>query len=380
MEDRPASMQNRFIKHLVLAAAFVVSGLNVHAAASAVFINEKPSALTPVAGKVGGRVLESTLDNASATYQFQWPGIYFECAFEGQRIYFSIGPSHVIYNITVDGAARAPLVNPKPGLYSVAELENGPHVVRLEAVTESQSAPNSFFGFYIDRETRSMTAPVERRQIEFIGDSHTVGYGNTSTTRACTPDEVWATTNTSLSFPVLIAKHYHAEYQVNAYSGRGIVRNYNGFRASSLPDLYPYILFDKDHRVDLPNWQPRVIVINLGTNDFSTPLNAGEKWKTRKDLQSDYVETYVKFVRELRRQHPKALIILAANDQASGEIQNQVRQVYQNLKAAGETDVGFVPLSPMKLTGCDWHPSLEDDQGMMADLVTFIDQRLGQNW
>src|SRR6185312_14756892 len=108
-------------------------------------------------------------------------------------------------------------------------------------------------------------------QIEFIGDSHTVGYGNTSRTRECTQDDVWKTTDNSQSFGPLIAGHYAADYQINAISGRGIVRNYNGTPGDTLPVAYPYVLFDKKEEYSDPHWKPQIIVISLGTNDFSTP-------------------------------------------------------------------------------------------------------------
>jgi hypothetical protein len=44
----------------------------------------------------------------------------------------------------------------------------------------------------------------------------------------CTGNEVHRTTNADLSFGALTARRLNADYQINAFSGRGMVRNYNG--------------------------------------------------------------------------------------------------------------------------------------------------------
>ncbi|HEU5077659.1 MAG TPA: GDSL-type esterase/lipase family protein [Opitutaceae bacterium] len=363
-----------------LNVALVLAMLATALRAEAVTIEEAalPKAVTPVEMKIGGRVEVSTSAGETPAYEFQWPGIYFECSFEGEGVFFEIGKGDIIYHVLVDGVLQPPLKKPKRGYYHLRGLTPGAHTVRLEAVTESQDQPNRFGGFLADSKTRPLAPSPQRRMIEFIGDSHTVGYGNTSATRQCTREEVWSTTDTSQSFATLVAKHYGAEYQVNAYSGRGIVRNYNGFASFTLPELYPYILFDRARKVNQPEWKPAVVVINLGTNDFSTALNPGERWKTRDALREDFVETYCAFVKELRKEFPNTYFILAANDMADGEIQREVRKVVDKLTADGERRIGFVPFSNLKLTGCDWHPNVEDDQHMMADLVTYIDAHVGK--
>ncbi|WP_343527684.1 GDSL-type esterase/lipase family protein [Sphingomonas sp.] len=174
--------------------------------------------------------------------------------------------------------------------------------MRLEVASESRAEPTTFGGFFADAGTRTASVTPRTRTIEFIGDSHTVGYGNTATKTDCTQDEVWTTTDTSRAFGPTLAHRYGADYQVNAISGRGVVRNYNGFAADTLPQAYPFTLFDKRMRADEPGWRPQVIVIALGTNDFTTPLHSGETWATRDALHADFETTYVHFVQGLRAQ------------------------------------------------------------------------------
>ncbi|HZU09811.1 MAG TPA: GDSL-type esterase/lipase family protein [Pseudacidobacterium sp.] len=350
----------------ILAACLCVAG-----SAQTPFLEKVPTSpsLTPLTMIIGGRVLHSGANE----YVYQWPGTYFETAFRGPELYLRVRTNHEILHVVVDGHPALVLSKPQPGVYRLSGLKNRRHDVRVLVVTESQDAPNVFGGFGISAGERALQLRTPHRQIEFIGDSHTVGYGNTSPKRDCTNDEVWATTDNSQNFGPLTANHYHADYQINAISGRGIVRNYNGFAADTLPVAYPYVLFDKKQQYSDVEWKPQIIVIALGTNDFSTPLNPGEKWKTRDELHSDYETTYLHFLQFLRARDPGAYIIVWATDMANGEIESEAQKVVQQMKAQGETKIAFLPMDHLQFSGCHWHPSVADDKTIRDKLVQFID-------
>ena len=316
----------------------------------------------------GGRVVMSR-----DGYTYQWPGTYFETRFRGRELYFKIGPGDVILQAFIDGQRLAPLVKPSPGFYRIGDLKTGSHDIRIEVASESQAGPDQFDGFFLASGGKPKSLPLRTRRIEFIGDSHTVGYGNISPTRECTTDQVWATTDNTQAFGPLIAHHYNADYRINAISGRGIVRNYNGFEADHLPEAYPFILFNRSVKDEDVSWQPQVIVIALGTNDFSTPLNPNEKWPTRDALHADYEQAYVAFVQSLRKRYPKASFVLWATDLWEGEIQAEVEAVTAKLRASGETKITFVPMHGLTMTGCHTHPSVADDKTLANILIKAID-------
>jgi len=108
-----------------------------------------------------------------------------------------VGPGDVSLRIRVDGGKPIALVKPKPGLYQIAGMPAARHRLRIEVVSEDQDQPSVFGGFFGNPGTVSTKLPHRSRQIEFIGDSFTVGYANTSTKRECTEQEVWSTTDTS---------------------------------------------------------------------------------------------------------------------------------------------------------------------------------------
>ncbi|WP_082457120.1 SGNH/GDSL hydrolase family protein [Sphingomonas sp. Leaf23] len=325
---------------------------------------------------IGGRVVAGEGD--LSRYRRQWPGTYFEGGFQGRAVDLAVGPGEVSLRIRIDDAAPIALVRPAPGRYRLNAATPGRHRIRVDVVSESQAGATAFGGLYAPAGSTPLTAPaVRRRAIEFIGDSHTVGYGNTSTSRDCSDGQVWDTTDTSQGIAGQLSRRYAAAYRVNAISGRGIVRNYGGFAAPTVPDAYPYALFDGKTPANDAGWRPQVIVIALGTNDFSTPLKPEERWKSRDALHADYEARYVRFVQDLRRRSPHAFFVLWATDLADGEIAREVAKVGDLLRAKGETRFAVVPVTGLSFGGCHFHPNVADD-GKIADAIgKAIDGRNG---
>ncbi len=313
----------------------------------------------------------------SESLRYQWPGAYFETAFKGSSAFFSVGKGDVILRVLVDGDQIATLNKPVAGYYEVQGLSKSEHRLRVEAITESQAGANEFGGFYLPKSEKNVAIKPRPRQIEFIGDSHTVGYGDTSSDRECTEEQVWERTDNSQAFGPIIAKHFDADYQINAISGRGIVRNYNGGPHDTMPVAYPFVLFGHAQRVNNPNWQPQWIVISLGTNDFSTELHEGEKWKSRGELHADFENTFVQFAQDLRKNNPHAHLLFWATSALNKEIPDEVERVVSQLKATGENDIGFVPIPDLAMDGCHYHPSLKDHQKIAKVLMDYIDSRAG---
>lgn len=316
---------------------------------------------------VGGRVLVTSNATGDTSYEYSWPSVYFETAFKGDSLTLKFADDQNIFQLIVDEGTPIQINKPGTQDYVVPGLKTGTHNVRLEKITETQSSTGHFHGFYTDDKPAKL--PKRKRQIEFIGDSYTVGYGNISPSRECNNEELFNTTHSQLAFGPLVAKHFNADYQINASSGFGIVRNYNGHSPDkSLIGLYPFTLHSNNYIYN-SDWKPQVIVIGLGTNDFSTKLNEGERWKTRTELQEDYINKYVEFVKSLQRKNPKAHFILMASTNAENEIANQVTKVLEQLKAAGLERIDSIIFSGLDFQGCHWHPSAKDDK-LLADLVT----------
>lgn len=370
-------MRRRFpILFLALACASLLD-VSAHAAALQVQKVSTLPVLHPLAMSTGGRILAtpSLSGNSfgSEDYTYQWPGTYFRAAFQGTQVYFRIVQGDEILHIVVDGQSTPPLVKPTPGPYRVEGLSPGNHTIAIFVATESQSAPNTFGGFALPSGEQGLTPPQRHRQIEFIGDSHTVGYGNLSSTTACTHRQVWYDTDDTQAFGPLVARHYHADYQIDAISGRGVVRNYGGSPVDTLPQVYPYVLFKKQQKYSDPAWKPQVLVIALGTNDFSTPLHSGEPWHTRAQLHRDYEATYRRFFQQLRARNPQADIIVWATEIGGGEVESESRKVVRQLQHRGFRRIAFLPIDGLSFGACNSHPTLADDEVIAHKLEHRID-------
>jgi lysophospholipase L1-like esterase len=335
-------------------------------------------AVTPLGFSVNGRTLPHATQAhrpfGTTRYIYQWPGTYFEAAFTGTEVYFRLdAANHQILHVVVDSKPPVPLLNPVAGVYRVHAQGAGKHVVRVQTVTESQAVTATFGGFALPRGATALPPPKRGRAIEFVGDSYTLGYGNASPKRECKPEEVMEATDTSRSFVGLTADHYGAGYSVFAISGRGVVRNFNGYRADTIPAAYPYRMMDKKLLDGAPSVQPQVAIVGIGTNDLSKALRAGEKWKTPDALHADFEASYVAFLKKLRARYPGAYFVVWATDEYGDVIRTEANKVVQQWKAAGETKVDFVPVGGLQFTACDWHPSLADDRVIYGKLAGFLD-------
>jgi lysophospholipase L1-like esterase len=338
-----------------------------------------PANLTPLPFSIGGRVLIQ--DDASQPsfgaklYTFQWPGTYFEAAFNGTEVYFRVGSGKQHLHVNVDQQPTLILTQPATGVYLLSGLTPGKHTVRITVVSETASNAENFGGFALLPSEKAVALKPRTRQIEFIGDSYTVGAGNTSPGPDCTADEIWSYTDNSKAYGALTALHYDADYQVNAISGRGMARNYNGGHSDTVPVVYPFVLFDKKTPYHDPTWQPRVIVISLGTNDFTTKLHDGEPWKTRDDQQTAYEDTYIRFLKMLRANNPKAFLIVWAT--GSAEIQSEASTVVDKFKMLGETRIAYLSVPDLKRDACLTHPNTADNEIVSKKLIQLIDQTPG---
>lgn len=339
-----------------LGAVAAMFGLAAALAAPAAAFAAEPAAVAPLPVNAPGRVARE----ADGSLRFGWPGAYFEGRFQGSAIEVALETDSDFMRVLVDGREMAQLRRPGRAWLTLAGLSPGEHVVRLEKQTESQAGGGRFIGFY-PLGGKALPPPRRARRIEFIGDSHTVGYGDTSAGRSCPGDLVHDTTDSQKAFGPVLARRLDADYRLVAYSGFGIVRNYNGGSPGlSLPAIYERATPGEAAPARADDWRPQIIVINLGTNDFSTPVRAGEPWADQAALRTAYRDGYLAFVRRLIQRQPQAKFVLVGSD----PFYDLVQQVADQLR--GEAGVVTTRYGTLALEGCDYHPSLADHEAIAA--------------
>jgi hypothetical protein len=321
---------------------------------------------------------------SNGTWHYSWPGVYFEGRFRGTEVGIALNDAAADYDVQIDGATVASLVTPGRTTYWVRGLPRGVHDVRLVKRSESPWAVSEFGGFVAGPGSVLLGGPRARhRQIEYIGDSYTAGYGNMSDTRDCTGEQVHRTTNADLSFAALTADRLDADYQINAFSGRGMVRNYNGGEpGTSYRTYYDRALLSVDGDVwpKPRSWQPQVVVIGLGVNDFSTAINPGEPW-TPETLAEAYRTAYHGFLDKLRARYgPRTHIVVSATHMSNTTaLTDLTRRIVQERNANGDDRIRHWYYDGLDQLGCHWHPSLNDHR-LIADKLTAFLATLPVRW
>jgi hypothetical protein len=314
-------------------------------------------------------------------YQATWPGVSLAARFKGESVGVVLNDERSFYSVEIDDKA-VQQITPAWGKRTVwiKNLPAGEHTIELIRRNETPEYVGTVYGFTLEAGQWLAAPAAPTRKIEFIGDSFTTSLANLSTKRECNDAEISASTDISQGFAIKVARQLGAQWQTNAMSGMGLIRNWNG----NIPDrdfrtFYPRQLHtDPSSKLDA-KWQPQLVVIGLGINDFSTPVNAGEK-RTTEQRATDFQAAYRQLIAQLNQRYQNPTIIVTAlklwpDDQQRPNVQAVVEQE----KAAGNTRIHYLGLDPMQLTGCQWHPNLSDHQQVASQLLDQINA-LKLNW
>ncbi|HEX9294422.1 MAG TPA: SGNH/GDSL hydrolase family protein [Polyangiaceae bacterium] len=274
--------------------------------------------------------------------------------------------------VLVDGKPRSQKLDTKRGTHAyllVAGLPSGTHEVTLHRLTEASLGETKFLGFRFGKGGRLLAfGKTPARRIEVIGDSISTGYGNEGEDKAChfSPQ----TENHYLTYGAITARAADALLVTTAWSGKGVFSNRGSTDPWIMPVLWKRTLPEReDSRWDFARYQPDVVVINLGTNDFA-PEN--EDW-------SPFPRAYLAFVKEVRSRYPKASIFCALGPALSDHwpegrsalthARQGIEGAVAALRGAGDGRVYFVEF-PVQTGengyGCDWHPNVKTHE-LMAD-------------
>lgn len=336
--------------------------------------------------------------------------------------------------ITVKKDAKGAYTNEAETNYVIDRLSTGDHEVVIWKNTEAQKGAVIFQGVDLGPGGRFIAGRRRQRKMEVIGDSIICGYGNEGQNATC-PFEVVVrkavtadnkqiditiprTENQYLSFTSQAARELDADVTTICWSGKGVMLNYKeAYRRDPtgalvpdadatkvIPDLwrtrtlagdpnsYPY-----DFSKEKPEDKPQVVLISLGTNDFSRDEeprpadpsklpgdNVPDGNLLKPDVYAQFKQAYLSFVNEVREKRPDAHIFLATppmlTDQfplenARSRLRAVLDYIVEERTRAGDKKVYAMNLVEMGFRyglGCDYHPNLEVHQIMANQLAGAI--------
>lgn len=297
------------------------------------------------------------------------PGVKISVSFFGDSLFFD-AEGKAFWEVFIDGKPKGKILTGSRSKILIAKTaDKKNHLAEIVLASELLPGEVKIFGFFAQGKNSSgkiLPPPkAPSRRIEFIGDSFTVGYG----VEAKNPEDgtVFEKTNTTKSYAYRVASELNADYRISAFSGRGLVRNYDNLEPDwtipkllkqTVPGITASSLGGKPR--DFSEWHPQVIVLFVGINDFQgAPPRARE---------ADFVSAYRTLLAELRQSHPGVkFLLLSTKVWPEDLLIPALESVCALERSAGQNDFECKVLESEN-TALHGHPS-ESSQEKMAKAI-----------
>jgi hypothetical protein len=253
------------------------------------------------------------------------------------------------------------------------------HLLEVYKNTEAQSGNILFAGTTAKLTTISAK---KKKKIEFIGDSITCAAASDSVD--CDKGEYMDHHNGYYAYGPRISREIDVDYLVSSVSGIGMYRNWNDENKDEaiMPDVYENLFLTKDPskpKYDFA-FQPNIISIALGTNDFS----GGDGKKERLPFNAEkYVSNYINFIKMLYKHNPNAQIVITNSPMVGGDrgvvfedCLNKVKAAFANDKSHKE--IRIFKFKPMTPKGCLGHPDVADHKVLADEYAPFLKKLLNE--
>jgi lysophospholipase L1-like esterase len=298
--------------------------------------------------------------------RFAWSGTGFVAKISGTGLRATLtNDKGYLFQVVVDGKpSETFLASAGDKSYTLAQdLEAGEHTIELYRQTEGQEGVSELKSLEIPGGELLAPPKGPNQILEVVGDSITCGYGNLGPDQYCPYS--FDTESHWDSYSAVAGRALGADVHTIAISGHGVTRNYDGATTDLLPAVYARTLAGSATPVWSFPLSPKVIVINLGTNDFA-----------KGDPGTNFEDEYWNFLTDLRERHPDAFLLATLGPMLNGENLDKARTYIQNAVQAFEDDgnegsVGFLEYTTQGTgeLGCDWHPNVKKHQSMADALV-----------
>ena len=296
---------------------------------------------------------------------FMYSGCNIRTVFKGTSVEMIMKDDSMrnAFNVIIDDSLFIITTNSTDSNYLLAQgLQNRKHTLNIIRRTEWHGGNTAFIGFKVDKGKVLYRPEIKEHKLEFIGNSYTCGYGNEGKSRE--EHFAYETENNYMTYGAIAARALDAEYLTVCRSGIGIWQGYGGGKDFTMPKFYDEVILGSTKGWDFSQYQPQLVVIDLGGNDLSVELDSVK-----------FISTYVEFLGRIRKNYPAARIICAAGPSTPGtEWQKWQRYLHAVVEQFGKQDsqVYYFEFSTFKPNGSDWHPNVAEHSRMADELIPYI--------
>lgn len=355
-----------FITFLLLA-----SSADVSARKKTVILKETPASDSRI--EYTGR---TSVNGADVSYD--WSGVSFRVRFNGPYLAVKCSDSkNSWFNLWVDKemspeADRKFLVAARDTVIILAEgLGRGEHEVILQKRTEGEQGRFTVHSFLSEGDILQADSRRERH-IEFIGDSYTCGYGTESNNR--NDPFLPETENCNLTYAAIASRYFGADFNLVSHSGQGIARNYDNYGAGyHMPHRYRQV-FDTDKELvwepSMAAYTPDIVVIYLGTNDFSTG---------QQPLEVNFRNNYIALLKSVKENYGEDIPVLCMGSPANPYLYDYIRSA---VTVSGLNNVAYMAVSNFAHNheddlGASWHPNYQGHIKVASCMIPYISTLTG---
>ena len=270
--------------------------------------------------------------------------------------------------IVLDGIARN-WINIKQGVHEYIieqELTDCDHTLEIQKRTGILTGSIKFHGFTLPDGGTFLTPPAPYgTRLEYFGDSVTCGSGIGHPHEVAEAKEL---DDGYMSYVGISARMLGAQYHTLAIDGIGVLQDAMG-NINGLPAQFQGTLGKDTTPWDFSQYIADGVVINLGQNDYSTPID-----------DDQYIEAYIGFVKDILEQYSDPYVFCCVGPMNNNYLSG-VNKVVSYFNQNGNRKVFLVDLGlihpEVEGWGGRWHPGFQTHYRMGLELAQFISQRTG---
>ena len=303
--------------------------------------------------------------------RFWAPGVYIQARFSGSFCEIALNDEgflkeateHNYIEVAIDSlpVQRIHLTGKSNKLVVARKLRKGNHTITICKTTETKIGYLEFIGLRVEK---LLPTKKKKHRIEFIGDSMTCGNGMDNDSIKCGERHWFDQHCAYISYGPSLARRLNADWMLTSVSGYGMSRSCCN-NTKTIPDVYDYTDLSQ---ATIPwkksQYKPNLISVCLGQNDGKQKVDV-------------FTAAYLKFLKKLRKTHPKATILILDSPMAKESfkpyLDSMLQIVYSEFK---DKNTWIYFYKKRYHNGCVGHPDKVEHELITEELYGFLKPKL----